>query len=237
MFFGTSRLRIWRPRGRKPTPRPVGRRLTRIRAGYLGQISGNGDRETIAKQLPATIFLLSVCLYFAGWMYAFYLYRHFGISLRVVDPPVYYIFVYAYSVLSFNVPAFILSALFVTVVMGLQLRPATPLLQLILGLLVVGSFPLAQFMSYRAAENTALGMRQGYGVRSVTVTFMSDSTKSRLHPAFVSANDSEELRLFAQTADAYLFLVQPEAPTGDLPIGQLVLVPKTAIASVALNVN
>jgi len=232
-----------RPGARKPTP-ARSRKTTRIRVGNRavniriehGSSAGQ-PRESIAKQLPGTIFLLAVSLYFAGWMYAFYLYRHFGLSLRVIDPPFYYIFVYAYSVLSFSFPAFILSAVFVAAIIALQLKPATPLVTVMLALVVVLVFPLSQFMSYQAAEKTALKMRRGYGVRSVTVTFTTDTIRNRIHPDLIQANTDEQLRLFAQTSDAYIFLVQPRDASKELPIGKLFLIPKTSIASVALNVN
>lgn len=52
--------------------------------------------------LRNVIFFIALYLYFIGWLYAYYVFSHFGISLDSVDIPFYYFFVYSYSVIIKN---------------------------------------------------------------------------------------------------------------------------------------
>jgi len=52
----------------------------------------------IASAAKLLILVAAIYCYFAGWVYAYHLFSHFGLSFSAVDIPAYYFFVYAYFV-------------------------------------------------------------------------------------------------------------------------------------------
>ena len=63
-----------------------------------GSKKESGERDFLST-LKNTVFVIAVHLYFAGWIYNFYLYKHFGINLGSLNIPFYYFFVYSFTVI------------------------------------------------------------------------------------------------------------------------------------------
>ncbi len=58
-----------------------------------------------ARAVQHTALILAIYCYFAGWVYTYHLFSHFGLTLSAIDIPVYYFFMYSYFALPTSIPA------------------------------------------------------------------------------------------------------------------------------------
>lgn len=56
------------------------------------------NKSSFLTALKEVTFFVAIYLYFTGFIYIYFFYDHFGIPLRVVEIPVYYMFIYSYNV-------------------------------------------------------------------------------------------------------------------------------------------
>jgi hypothetical protein len=133
-------------------------------------------------------FLIAIYLYFMGFWFVYYYYEVvFGISLRALDLPVYFIFVYAFNVLH-NLPRvewtavvlypeikFEILALYLILLISMTLgwRRCRFVLFIIL---LIALFPFFAVVAVEAAKVEAWKTRQGEkGIKEVTFLLKSDS--------------------------------------------------------------
>lgn len=175
--------------------------------------SENYDLLSLLSILKDLTFLIAIYLYFMGWIYAYYFFQHFGISLVSIDIPFYYFFVYSYTVIS-NISisnntvflAVVATIIYLFITRYLKKWGAIWILAIILIILL--SFPVFFGLAKETGEKKALELRRG-NVDEIIFFFKKDTAK--LYPQeFISANNKGELKLIAQTKDLiYVFYQTP----------------------------
>jgi hypothetical protein len=114
------------------------------------------------------LFVFAIYSYFAGWVYAYRLYSHFGLSLNAVEIPAYYFFVYAYFMLPSaswlmiigSIIAFVLFSVLGPLVhrwMVTRSRIAWMMVGIVFGLL-----PMLFWVAREQSLQAAIRMRTGY---------------------------------------------------------------------------
>jgi hypothetical protein len=190
---------------------------------------------SIAGKLGGFLSLLAISVYFAGWLYGYFLYNEFGIPLRYLDPPLYYVLIYAYEVYTHSFITIIVTLLFIAALAVCYFRRGLRFAGLTMAILMVLSFPLTRLASHIAAMSTANAMREGKVIRSARITF-SDSLLTKDAP--ILADTTGQLRLLTQTSDEYMLLYQPASSIGKVKSSASVFViQKERIASLRLTVN
>jgi hypothetical protein len=173
--------------------------------------SENYDLLSLLSILKDLTFLMAIYLYFMGWIYAYYFFQHFGISLVSVDIPFYYFFVYSYTVISniSNNAVFIaVGATIIYLFSTMYLKKWNVIWILAVVLIILLSFPAFFDLAKDTGEKKALELRRG-NVNEIVFFFKKDTAK--LYPQeFISANNKGELKLITQTKDLiYVFYQTP----------------------------
>lgn len=195
--------------------------------------NGKQSMASIAKN---AIFVLAIYAYFAGWVYSYFLYNHFGIPLTSVEIPVYFFFIYSYSVIA-NWWIALACTVIVIVVYLIAInwpRVAVPVMIVL--------FPLVFYVSKDQAEMVAKEIRSG---NAKTITFIfKEGTGEVLPQDFLDANKKRSLRLITLTPDRFYVLQQPLGEGNELPYGFTyalskndVLLAKIALLNVAKEVG
>src|ERR1044071_7152633 len=179
-----------------------------------------------AGKLGGFLSLLAISVYFAGWLYGYFLYNEFGIPLRYLDPPLYYVLIYAYEVYTHNVITVIVSLLLIAAIAICYFRRGIRYAGFILAILMVAALPLTRLASHSAAMSTASAMREGRVIRSARITFRDDSLSTK-YAHLPLADTLGRLRFLTQTPDEYVFLYQPVSSIPNVkPSASVFVVPK-----------
>ena len=159
-----------------------------------------------------TSLVISVYLYFVGWLYAYYLFLEFGVSLHTVEIPVYYFFVYAYSVLlQARIGFRLVLVTILLIVIFVRVLPS----KLAVGMICVALFPAMFYAAERAAREDATYKRQG---NAKTIRFIIKPQAAKAYPAaFRQLNCEHKLRLLVLTKDRYFVFHQPPGEKEELP--------------------
>jgi hypothetical protein len=198
----------------------------------VGSRTGDASKANAEETPPLRLLrdlavLLGIYCYFTGWIYTYYYYQHFGISMGSVDMPVYYLFVYSYSVLNTTWGM-------VLVVVTLALAGAVVRFgerQWMLAPLLILLFPSLFLVARYQAVEDAWGLRTRDGKR-VVFEFKDDCQHSA---ALVGQNSLRQLKLLTQTKERYFVLHQSqlipgtETPTGELPYGMVYDIPRGCV--------
>lgn len=147
---------------------------------------GSESKRTFVSSLKEVTFFVAVYLYFAGFVYIYYYYDHFGIPLRVVDTPVYYYFVYSYNI-TWNLGAvrwadlltrqstwvsLIIILAFSTTLMVVRRDKRKSILLLAC---LTALFPLLSSLAFETANIEAKRLRLGETAKEITFVFKEDS--------------------------------------------------------------
>jgi hypothetical protein len=186
--------------------------------------TGEVDIAKLQHFLP----LIAAYLYFAGWYYAANYYNEFGINVRMVDPPVYYIFVYAFPLLWIFAALAVAAALLYSLVHRLAAR-FSGVLAVCMGLLM---FPILATAAYKVAERDALSARRGFNndIHAFKLPALDDSALKKLPADLIVADKSGTLRLLSATPTDYLLFSQSDpGNASDLPQMHVFVIPRTAV--------
>lgn len=168
----------------------------------------------------AVISIFGVYVYFAGWVYTYFYYKDFGVSLTSFDIPVQYFFVHSYTVLASRSGIALVCALLVVA----YLYAARKLRRLGLILTMVAAFPalfvtaksVAHAESQETRTNPKLPVRLAFkDPAAATLSLAAVSRDSAAPPApdIFALNASERLHLLLETKDRVVVFYQP-APIG-----------------------
>lgn len=206
--------------GADPAPRP----------------SGGGETEDYLKVLRNLIFFIAIYLYFTGWVYIYYYLDNFGISLSSLDTPLYFFFVYSYTVISDGKMWLgAVTAVAVVVLFLLQRYKRELVKKFVLTLLLAGLFPLSFYLAKSSGRRQAVLMRMG-SAKPVRFVLKKDAQES--YPEdFKLANEAESLKLIFQTEDRFYALQQDlgEAQVQSLPIGSTFVLFKGDVQTVRID--
>jgi hypothetical protein len=199
---------------------------------------------TILKDLAI---LVSVYLYFTGWVYHYYLFTHFGVSLSSLDIPIYYFFIYSQPVIYENKIWYIFATVIFILILLLSKYVAKRItkdsteakkkeLELskwgIISLLVF-LLPLSFHLARRTAITRALSMRNGYA-QKISFIFKQDAN-GKYPEEFINANGSGKLRLLNQTKDRFFVFYQPKSEEPEMPYGYSYVVFDTDISTAKIE--
>jgi hypothetical protein len=194
------------------------------------EASSSGD-PNIFSTLRNLVFLLAIYSYFTGWLYAFYFYSQFGISLNSLDTPFYAFFVYSYTVVT-NLIGFLVviigSGLIFTFVRLFPNKFAVVLVAVLF-------FPAFVYAAQTAAANEARLRRIGYAT-TVAFVFKPDVAKS-YSKSFICLNKTRQLKLLTQTKDKYYVFHQPGGEGEGLPFATTYDISRSDVVLVEIDVQ
>lgn len=157
------------------------------------------------------LLLAAIYLYFIGWVYVYYYFHHFGISLFSLDIPVYYFFAYSNSVIG-NLPAIAVLALLALLAYRFRQFLQKPY---VVGPVVIILFPLFFVLARDTGISRAEQLRIA-GAKPISFILKEEVWK-HYSEEFKKANDCGNLRLIYQTKDRYFVFVQPTSKEKVLP--------------------
>jgi hypothetical protein len=176
--------------------------------------------------LKKSVFFIAVYLYFIGWLYAYYIFDCFGISLNSVDIPFYFFIVYSFTVIALNKLWFILM---LGCLFAMNFIKSSVTQKTILTLFLVVLFPVLFYLTYESAKKEAIQIRLG-DAKIISFIF-SDNAVSHYPQEFINNNANENLMLFAQTKDYFYVFSQKRGDNRipEIPRGNIYVIPKTNI--------
>jgi hypothetical protein len=145
------------------------------------------NRISLLTALKEVSFFVAIYLYFTGFIYIYYFFDSFGISIRSVDTPVYYFFVYSYNVLTGiqevswgavlkQRPLWTSIGVIVVVAAILVFLRRTRSKQIILMAALVVLFPIVFSLARATAKNDALGIRTGLSAKEITFVLKKEAS-------------------------------------------------------------
>lgn len=145
------------------------------------------DKPQFLPTLKEAAFFAAVYLYFAGYVYIYYYYNSFGISLNALDIPIYYFFVYAFNVFvslkRWGVWRYALGAQWAVILVIGILSVVTMIvlrkwkLRVLVVALLILLFPMTFSFALKAGESDAANVRGGNYVRPITLAFKDEAMK------------------------------------------------------------
>jgi hypothetical protein len=174
--------------------------------------------------------LLAVYPYFAGWVYIYYYYDHFGISLNSLDIPVYHFFVYSQSPLKTWLGISLLCGI---VLILLLISLSSRLWFLAFGLLLA-FFPLFNVARERG-DDRAREVRAG---DATPITFVFKKDVTNLYPIdFRKLNEEGKLWLIGQSKDKFYVLRQSASHANELPYAIVFDINKTDVLLAKIDIQ
>lgn len=174
----------------------------------------------------------TIYLFFAGYVYRYFMFIGLGIPSDVNEAPVNTLLVYAFGVL-FGIPWWfwlVVTLLFLGVVIfSSRFVLAEPLRLLFISLLVFLAFPAIYFAAQRGAQtevNAILGFQAG--IRPAYIAFASNVVGKYSHP-LLEASNSGTAYIVHENKEFLFILVEPKV-LNDIPGTPLLyIVPRTHI--------
>ena len=176
--------------------------------------------------LKEVTFFVAIYLYFTGFIYSYFFYEHFGIPLRVVDVPVYYIFVHSYNLIwnlweirwtaliaKESLWGWLILSYFVLLLASIR-KWTRHFLYIVLLLLL---FPFLYSLARETALIEAGKIRRGEAVKQVTLVFKADAEIKKLKELSAASPqpsptptpaDIDSLKLFTQTNERTRLQIQ-----------------------------
>lgn len=192
----------------------------------------SAETNELLSILRNVIFFIAIYLYFIGWLFAYYLFYHFGISLNSVDIPFYYFFVYSYSVFVDKLLWFIGALILIIMI---NLIPSKLLKKWLITLVLILIFPLFFYLAKESADIEALNIRMG-SAKTIKLFFKKDVTK--YYPKdFIDANKKDALKLLIQTNDIFYVFYQPVGAEKEIPFGFTYAISKSDIHLAAIEMQ
>ena len=175
--------------------------------------ASSAKSEEVFSTLRNLLLLVAIYLYFIGWIYVYYYYNHFGISLFSLNIPVYYFFAYSNSVVGNWTTTLILLLL---VSLGFKLKHLF-LHTYIIGPVVVLLFPVFFVVAKESGISRAQQLRIA-GAKPISF-ILKEGIKKYYPNDFIQANNNGDVRLIYQTKDRYFVFVQPISNENVMPRG------------------
>ncbi len=183
------------------------------------------------------ILLAAIYCYFAGWIYAYHLFAHFGLSFSAVDIPPYYFFVYSYFVLprasftSVGIGLIVAAAICGLAMAASRFKSA----QWLLGMTLIGMFPVVFYFARDGSDEAARRIRGG---DAHLIKFVLKNDVAREYPqSFLDANLNERLMLLTETKDHYYVFFQPPSKERSFPFGYTYDVAKAHVVVTTIEVQ
>ena len=118
--------------------------------------------------------LLTVYIFFIGWVYCYYLFKHLGILYCLNDMPIYFLLSYSFPVIDYYLPNYIYIFLFLlTLLFFICLLSLLPqkLIHIILLFIFLLIFPFFHKISYNVALKDEIRIRNKIDVKRINIIF------------------------------------------------------------------
>jgi hypothetical protein len=167
--------------------------------------------------------LPAIYLYFAGFLYTYYYFKEFGLSIYRVEVPFYAYLVYSFTVLwQFWWLSLLLATFFLAPLAFRKHWNQTFLLVVLLAI-----FPLLYLLAKSSGETRAVQVRSGrLGHR---VRFVLRDPSKPFTERFRASNEKGKLTLLLETADRVYVLDQDRPRNEELPRAAVIAVPRGEI--------
>jgi hypothetical protein len=209
------------------------------------QSSGPANKLSL-DDLSHILVFIGIFLFFAGWIYLYYFYDYFGLSLSLLNPSYAEYVVHSYAVLTSYWCLPLITCLALVFVYRIWLKQYIS----ISIFLAVMLFPSLYWLAKKVANDTAVNIRTGRNsLRKVSIVFNSDAgalakganidSTSNGDAIFVQDvallkddTDTSQLYLLAQNEDYFFVLVQAAVPAEGpkaLPLGRVYFIKKSSV--------
>jgi hypothetical protein len=193
------------------------------------------DKLSILGKIVGLSLLPAVYLYFAGFVYVYYYFRHFSLSLQNAETPAYYFIVYSFSVFVAHKGIALLIVILLGFAIFLVYRKLALGAALLVAILIV-LFPAIYGLSRQTGTERAELLRNGIGAKRIQVVIDEVATKA-LPPEFLQANVSGDLIFLSETDDYLNVLLQKYPDEPDLPRASVFKVPKDKVLLAKITIG
>jgi hypothetical protein len=182
---------------------------------------------TKATLLPA------IYLYFTGFIYAYFYFKNFGISLRFLNEPVYAFLVYSFTVFWAH-PLFAVLLCIGAAVLVKLVRRTGKTGSLVLTLIAL--FPICYELALHTANRHALTVRAGRFGNHVKLSFRSTAAAT-LPRDFLAQNDNGQLVLLVDTDKQAFLLYQSNPAAPRLGQAAVYVLPKDNLSLATITID
>lgn len=196
--------------------------------------SSKNEKDGVVALAKNVIFVLAIYAYFIGWVYSYYLFHHFGITLTSVEIPFYFFFIYSYPVIESVIESWLALAIVFVISSVVYLLTVTWHRPVVVVVILVAMFPLAFSYSRDEADRQARLMRDGYNVKPISLTF-KDGAARQLPKEFIEANKDRELKLITQTPGRLFILYQSQGESSQIPSGFTYIISKEDVLTARIE--
>lgn len=201
-------------------------------------MSTDNNRKTIAFIIGNLFLIIGGFSYFTGWTYIYYLYNKFGISLNIIDPPLYYIIRYSYDIF-INKYSLVLISIVIAIIMSLVFFSQKYKLQKLQKLqkhqykifliIIILLIPIYSFLAKTFAHDEAKKIISGEDGKVIIFTF-KDNLKKSYPPDFLEANENYKLIPITQTKDRFFVFFRFESKDRkDIIINYVIDIPRSDV--------
>ncbi|MGA2739747.1 MAG: hypothetical protein ABSG65_20185 [Bryobacteraceae bacterium] len=188
--------------------------------------------RTDSQQLPgllgaaaAALSVVGVYDYFTGWVYAYFYYKDFGVSLLSLDMPLQYFFTYSYTVVNTGRGAtlivVLLGAVYMYAVKRLGISGLIGLLIVAFPLLFLAARSVSHIESARTRTLRAIPVRLLFKnpeqARFAKAADKATASTSLSDPELLDVNKRGNLNLLLETRDRLIVFYQPSSLGGSMP--------------------
>ena len=157
------------------------------------------------------LILLSIYLYFTGFLYSYYLFGHFGISTQELNIPVYQFFVYSFPVLTGKgAISYIIILLIILCMIGLYylilINIRKNLCTFLLLLIILALFPILDWLSLNKSITIANDYKNSQYGKRVIFTFKK-TDKENYPKNFLEHNKKGNLILLTESKDRFYVIL------------------------------
>ena len=194
-----NRIVIWKPADRNSRQSPAD--------------SAGADAEALPKitLLPIVrdaMLPIAIYVYFAGFVYIYFFYQAFGISISVMDVPINYFFVYAYNMVTDHLFATFVGAFLMALLAtarNLKIIGAA-----LISIFLLSLFPVVAKLANQSAVENANSVRAGVSPRPrIGFVFRTDSKGNDvMSKDLIKDNNDHVLHLILETKDRFYVLSQ-----------------------------
>lgn len=190
-------------------------------------MNGETKNHSILAIVSELALLLGIYTYFTGWVYSYYFFHSFDITLGSLDIPLYYFIVYSFSVY-YSILGGIVFVVLGGLTWTLRRRPQVLYLFLILAFPIV--FETARHEAFKTANQIRFAVNNDR-----TAVWLSDDALGKVDPDFVWANGNNRLRLLTETNTQVILFYQAPTLGNAVPFASVYQIDKSKVLLVRKN--
>lgn len=183
----------------------------------LGLLRFEPEGEAGFAIASATLITITTAyLYFTGWVYAYFFYKDFGVSLVSLDMPLQYFFAYSFTPLATPAGVFLIFGIVAMILLHASKKVGTPLVSC--AMLLV--FPILFVIGTSTAHDRSTERRTNHHLKVQLLPKHQEAAlvhTDLVNPNIVHDMRREEFQLLFETKDRIIVFYQPACIGGALP--------------------